>query len=120
MRRRARTDRNQAEIIARFRAYPGVDVVDLSAVGQGCPDLLVGTCGVNVLVEVKDGTKPPSKRVLTPEQERFHELWQGWVCTVINLEDVDQIVAYVRQRHAKRYTDAISPPQSADKGLPLG
>jgi Holliday junction resolvase len=55
----------------------GVSVVDLSAVGKGCPDLLCGHNHCTVLLEVKDGSKPPSARKLTGEQVRWHAEWHG-------------------------------------------
>ena len=74
VRRAARTDQNQSEIVAALRGA-GCWVMDLSAVGKGCPDLLVHG-PVHpwqlVLIEVKDGAKPPSARKLTPDQLRFH------------------------------------------------
>lgn len=70
-----RTDANQAQVMKDLRKL-GYYVEDLSQVGGGVPDLLVGTpCSKLVLVEVKDGTKPPSKRSLTPDQEQWHGLW---------------------------------------------
>ena len=76
MRRAARVDANQAEIVAALRKV-GCSVLDLSAVGGGCPDILVGRRGKNLLIEVKDGTKPPSKRRLTPEEREFLTAWNG-------------------------------------------
>jgi hypothetical protein len=49
----------------------------LHAVGEGCPDLLVGYKGLNLLLEVKDGSKPPSAQKLTPQQEVWHRDWRG-------------------------------------------
>lgn len=86
MRRAARVDANQAEIMAAFRKL-GWLVLDMSGVGQGCPDLLVkDRSGALHLVEVKDGKKPPSARELTPPQVKFHAVWP--VVRVISVEDV--------------------------------
>ena len=81
MRRAAKVDANQSEIVAAFRKA-GATVTPLHAVGQGCPDLLVGFRGVNYLVEVKDGAKPPSARKLTPDQVSWHDTWRGQVAVV--------------------------------------
>ena len=72
MRQAARTDDNHAEIREALRKV-GCSVLDLSRVGGGCPDLLVWRWGTFYLMEVKDGTKPPSARKLTPAQVRFRE-----------------------------------------------
>lgn len=84
MRRAARVDANQAEIVRVLR-QAGCGVLDLSAVGKGCPDLLVhGPCYPwrHHLLEVKDGSKPPSERKLTPDQQRFHAEWMGAIHVV--------------------------------------
>ena len=62
--RRAAVDANQAEIVKALRKV-GATVQPLHRVGQGCPDLAVGHGGVNHMIEVKDGSKPPSARGLT-------------------------------------------------------
>jgi hypothetical protein len=38
---------------------------------------LVGYKGLNMLLEVKDGSKPPSAQKLTPQQEIWHRDWRG-------------------------------------------
>jgi Holliday junction resolvase len=76
MRRAARVDANQAAIVRDLRKA-GVSVLDLSSVGQGAPDLACGFKGRTVLVEIKDGDKPPSAQKLTPQQVAFHNGWQG-------------------------------------------
>lgn len=81
MRRAARVDDNQREIVAALRAA-GATVQPLHAVGQGCPDLLVGFRGFNLLVEVKDGKKWASQRVLTDRQKEWHGGWKGTVAVV--------------------------------------
>ena len=45
---------------------------DTGGAGDGFPDLVVGIVGHNLLMEVKDGTKPPSAQKLTAEQAIFH------------------------------------------------
>ena len=76
MRRAARVDHNQREVVAALRGA-GATVQLLHAVGEGCPDLLVGYKGLNMLLEVKDGGKPPSAQKLTPQQEIWHRDWLG-------------------------------------------
>jgi Holliday junction resolvase len=82
MRRAAKTDRNQTEIVEALRKV-GASVQSLAAVGDGCPDLLCGFMGATYLLEVKDGLKPPSARVLTEDQVRWHAGWRGGPCVVV-------------------------------------
>ncbi len=79
MRRAAKVDGNQSDIVADLRAIPNCSVQILSAVGQGCPDLLIGYRGFNFLVELKDPSKPKSDRQLTPDQVEWHAEWHGQV-----------------------------------------
>ena len=76
MRRASKVDANQREVVAALRGA-GASVQLLHAVGEGCPDLLVGYKGLNMLLEVKDGAKPPSAQKLTPQQEIWHRDWRG-------------------------------------------
>jgi Holliday junction resolvase len=73
---RARVDANQAKLVALLRKL-GFSVQHLHAVGRGVPDLMLGAHGVNYLVEVKDGSKPPSARLLNPAQVAWHAEWKG-------------------------------------------
>ena len=91
MRRRACVDENQPEVIKALRAV-GASVQPLHAVGQGVPDLLVGWNLRNYLVEVKDGTRPPSERKLTLAQEKWHREWRGQVLVVKSLDEALAIV----------------------------
>jgi len=83
MRRAAKVDANQTEIVDALRTV-GASVHSLAAVGGGIPDLLVGFRRVTYLLEVKDGKKKPSARELTPDQVRFHADWFGGACVVVN------------------------------------
>jgi len=86
MRLRAKKDDNHREIqYALMRA--GASVQDLSAVGGGCPDILVGLRGQNFLMEIKDGKKPVSKRKLTDMEKVFATTWRGQVCVVQSVDD---------------------------------
>lgn len=83
MRRAARVDRNQSEVMAALRTV-GATVHSLAAVGNGVPDLLVGFRRGTYLLEVKDGTKKPSARELTTDQIAWHLEWSGGPCVVVN------------------------------------
>lgn len=60
----AKPDGGQDKIVKALRKL-GAKVVIVSVVNNFC-DLLVGFKGNLYLMEVKDGTKPPSQRKLTP------------------------------------------------------
>jgi hypothetical protein len=83
MRRAARVDRNQSEVVAALQMV-GATVHSLAAVGNGVPDLLVGFRRGTYLLEVKDGKKKPSARELTPDQIAWHMDWNGGACVVVN------------------------------------
>lgn len=85
-RRAARIDENQNEIVKALRAV-GCSVVSLASVGNGCPDILVGRHGSNLLMEIKDGAKPDSRRRLTPDEKEWHLAWRGQACTVNNVTE---------------------------------
>ena len=90
-RRAAKVDGNQTRIVAALRAV-GATVQHLHTVGRGCPDLLVGHRGHNFLVEVKDGTKAPSRQRLTPDEERWHQTWRGQVHVVRSVMEALELV----------------------------
>ena len=96
MRRAARTDTNQAEIVAALRKA-GATVQHLHAIGQGTPDLLVGYAGQNFLLEIKDGAKSPSRRRLTPDEEQWHRQWKGQVVVVGDVAEALSTVVYLKK-----------------------
>lgn len=92
MRRAARIDDNQKEIVRALRSIPGVTVVSLAAVGRGVPDILVGRAGKNYLLEIKDSAKPPSERKLTPAEQEFHDKWTGHCAVVMSVNEALSVV----------------------------
>ena len=82
MRRAAKVDANHAEIVKALRKV-GAFVQSLAAVGDGCPDLLVGFRKSTFMLEIKDGAKPPSARELTFDQIIWHTEWNGGPCMVV-------------------------------------
>lgn len=81
MRRSAKVDDNQKELVKQLRQI-GCSVAITSMVGRGFPDIVVGYRGVNYLFEIKDENKPPSKRKLTPDELEWHNVWKGSVHVV--------------------------------------
>lgn len=85
MRRRARVDANQPALVRELRRI-GCSVQSIAPLGCGVPDLLVGVGHANWLLEVKDPAQPPSRRVLTPDEQEWHQCWRGQVAVIETLE----------------------------------
>ena len=83
MRRAAKVDANQEQIVQVLRAA-GATVQSLAGVGKGVPDLLVGYQGKTLLMEVKDGRLAPSARRLTEDQLVWHGAWRGGPLAVVD------------------------------------
>jgi Holliday junction resolvase len=86
MRRRAKIDANQGEIVKALR-LAGCTVLSLAPMGKGCVDLLVGKGGKNFLLEVKDPSQKPSQRKLTDDERAFHAAWLGQIAIVETAEE---------------------------------
>ena len=93
MRRAARVDDNQSQIVDALRAIGAT--VRVVTQGGGLPDLLVGFRGHTILMEVKDGDKPPSKRALTPAEQKFFDEWRGGLVVVVN--SIDEAIATLKR-----------------------
>ena len=87
--RAKRVDCNQKDIVHALRTF-GATVVDLSGVGKGCPDLLIGFKGKTYLIEVKKD----SKAKFTPQQLQFNELWTGGI--IARIESIDEAIALLK------------------------
>lgn len=92
MRRAARKDDNQAEIVKGLRKI-GVKVEILNQ--DDIPDLLIGYRFHFWLFEIKDGKKAPSRRKLRPGQQRFAERWAGYpIAKIENLDEALRVIGY--------------------------
>lgn len=76
MRRDAKVDHNQNEIVSALRQI-GASVYPLHFAGRGCPDLIVGFRGRNFLLEVKT-----ERGRLNTVQSDFHRSWRGQTAVV--------------------------------------
>lgn len=72
-RRRGKLDANQVEIVRVLEAV-GCRVLDLTALGGGCPDLLVSHRGKMWLMEVKN---PGGRNRIEPAQRLWSQRWKG-------------------------------------------
>ncbi len=117
MRKIARIDNNQPDIVKAYRDV-GASYQHLHTIGGGVPDGLVAFDGVtivsrlltsqqiawalakmfpgnsfkiysgaNLCVEIKDGSKPPSKQALTPDEQEWHESWKGPVLIIKSVDE---------------------------------
>jgi Holliday junction resolvase len=86
---RKKVDANQKEIVSAFISL-GSSVLNLSRVGEGCPDLLIGYKGKTVLVEVKS----TEKAKFTEPQIKFMQNWRGG--TVSRIDSVDAAIRLIK------------------------
>lgn len=80
MRKRARVDTNQREIVEALRAV-GWKVTSAASLGGGFPDLVIARGHDVKLVEVKH-----AKGTLTADQQRFI-VREGWPVTIVRSID---------------------------------
>ena len=85
MRRAAKVDAGQDQIVSALRAMGAT--VRIVTQGNGLPDLLVGYRGFTILMEVKDGRKPPSARKLTEAEQKLFDEWRGGLLAIVNNVD---------------------------------
>lgn len=100
MRRAAKIDVNQAEIVAGLREI-GATVTSLASLGRGVPDLLVGHRGRNYLLEVK----PPggvrgglSRQTLTEAERDWHRTWRGQRAIVTSIDQALYAIGAARKQ----------------------
>lgn len=89
MRRAAKIDLNQPEIVEALRAV-GVSVVSLASIGQGCPDLIAAKGDKAWLIEVKG-----PKGTLTDDQKRFILNWSGTVHIIRTPDEALKLVGEI-------------------------
>ncbi len=86
MRRNAKVDANQAEIVKALRSV-GCSVQSLATVGRGCPDIVVGFRGRNWLFEIKVG-----KAKLTPDEIEWADTWRGQLATIRSFDEALTVI----------------------------
>ena len=85
VRRRPGLDLNHRAIVSGLRAA-GCSVLDLSSVGGGCPDILVGARGRDHLLEIKhltNGKLTPGAKKSAVGQKEWHDRWRGHPVRVV-------------------------------------
>lgn len=101
MRKAGKVDANQGQIVNAIRRV-GATVTITSSLGQGFPDLVVGYKKTNYLFEIKDGSQPPSRQKLTPDEEEWHAAWRGSVHIIASVDDAFAVLGIgFRHRYQK-------------------
>lgn len=102
MRRRAigKYDRNHTEVANAFLDR-GFTVYDSHQLG-GFVDIVIAKYGINCLIEIKDGERPPSERKLTLYEQPFHDNWQGWIEIVERISGPNSVESVNRQFETMR------------------
>lgn len=86
-------DDNHNEVVSAFRRLGGV-VTSTTCVKQFC-DMVVAYNGHWILIEVKDGKKPPSQRKLTEREQRYHDDVSKVGCMVHIVESVEDVIKLI-------------------------
>lgn len=83
MRWAAKLDANHNEVREHLEKN-GYTCFSTAQLGHDFPDLIVARDKFTGLVEVKDGSKPPSRRKVSHGQESFRKTWPGIVITALS------------------------------------
>lgn len=92
MRRAAKVDSNQEQIVSALRAA-GASVQSLAPIGKGCPDILVARAGRMFLMELKAGRGKANEL-----QKKWHAAWNADVHVVNGPEQALAVVGAVTVR----------------------
>ena len=97
MRRAAKIDANQPEIVAFFEAA-GAEVAYTFREKNLC-DFFVSYLKETAAVEVKDGAKPPSQRKLSKGEKKFKKRWErtGTYAEIHNIEQARELLGTMAQ-----------------------
>ena len=86
MRRDAKVDANQPEIVAALKKV-GATIWHTYPLGRGGPDIVVGYGGRSYPMEIKskDG-------VLTEDEVKWHKAWQGNISIVRSVDEALEVI----------------------------
>lgn len=85
---RYQRDKNHSEIV-KAAGLVGATVLDLSQVGGGCPDILIGYRGLNYLIEIKNND---TFGKLNERQKLFVDNWRGHVAEI---REIDELITEI-------------------------
>lgn len=94
MRRNAKVDSNQKEIVDALREY-GATVLIVSQL-KNAFDILVGFNSKLYIVEIKDGNKPKSARKLTDGEQKCKEFFERVGCKYNIVESVEDAINLIK------------------------
>lgn len=87
-----RADANQKEVTKALRKI-GAAVTPIHVIGKGVADLLVSFRNQWFVLEVKDGTKPPSQRTLTQDEQDWIAEQKALVAIINSPEEAVRLVS---------------------------
>lgn len=89
---RKRKDINQKQIIEALNKL-GASVINLSNVGGGVPDIIVGFRGLTIPIEIKNDSNWYGKKGLSTSQKTFRASWRGGeIYTANTIDDIINIL----------------------------
>ena len=103
MRKKARVDANQKEIVQQLRKI-GISVLHTHQLGRGAQDLVLGYRNSNFMIELKDGNKTKSQQKLTPDEVQFQEKWNGNYAVCNSIEQILTLIDYVDEGRVVKKT----------------
>lgn len=83
MRRKAKVDKNQPEVVGKLRDA-GFTVALTHQLGQGFPDFVIAYAGLTCLVELKSD----EKKKLTKDEGTFCDTWNGHIIVESNAANI--------------------------------
>lgn len=84
-----RRDTTHSPMVEALRQL-GFSVLDLAAVGKGCPDFQVGKYGFSLMVEAKTPKNERENSSTGKKQRDFAKAWQG--CPVIRAHTIEDVL----------------------------
>lgn len=100
----AKADGNQPELVKFIRGL-GASFQHTHTI-PGALDGIIGYRGIDIRVEIKDPSRPPSARRLTIEEQKTFDEWRGRKPVVIETEeDVLNLLKVLKMENAKCSSD---------------
>jgi hypothetical protein len=99
LRRAAKVDSNQSEIVAALRKRGAVCLIVSQL--KNCFDILVCFNSKVFMVEIKDGNKPLSARKLTEGEQEFKSKIESVGCTYWIIESIEDALNMLQENNSK-------------------